>query len=155
LLPLKNCSVDIILSTSTLDHFNDKQSFLRSIQELSRVLKPDGTLILILDNKKYLFRWLHKLKYRLGVVPFFIGQTYSLRELDGFLHQAQLHRVNATAIVHSPVNVFTHLFRFGSAVLGKYMSSLLRFGEKLLSMLPLRFITGTYIAVQVVKKEMQ
>jgi len=151
-LPLKDHSVDVILSTSTLDHFPDIESFSKSVNEISRILKPGGSSILILDNKKYLFRWLIKFKAFLGITPIFIGKTYSAQELDESLKQAKLHRTNATAIVHLPVPVFTSPFRFLSKLLGNWLPSSLFFIERVLEHLPLRSITGMYIAIHAVKQ---
>lgn len=41
-LPFKRDTFDIILSVSTLDHFEKKEKFLKSMNELLRVLKSGG-----------------------------------------------------------------------------------------------------------------
>jgi SAM-dependent methyltransferase len=150
-LPLKDQSVDIIISTSTLDHFDSDQTFAQSLDELGRILKPGGSLILFLDNKWYIFRWLMKLKWRMGATQIFIGKTYSVNEVKGFLPGAGLTTAHATAITHVPVLVFTQLFRLVSAVLGGKTSKVLRFLD-MIGRLPLGYFTGTYIAVHAVKK---
>jgi ubiquinone/menaquinone biosynthesis C-methylase UbiE len=49
-LPLKDNSFDFILSTSTLDHFENIEDFKVSLRELKRVLKPSGEIIIALNN---------------------------------------------------------------------------------------------------------
>ncbi len=41
---------DLIVSTSTLDHFPRRAEFLRALEELVRVLRPGGRMVLVLDN---------------------------------------------------------------------------------------------------------
>lgn len=66
-LPYKNCSFDFIISNSTCDHFPEIDS---ALEELYRVLKPGGTLIITLHNKLDLTFWLFIiLKKVFGFVP--------------------------------------------------------------------------------------
>lgn len=41
---------DLVVSTSTLDHFTCREDLVTSLEEISRVLRPGGLLILTLDN---------------------------------------------------------------------------------------------------------
>ena len=41
-LPLADNRVDVVLSNSTLDHFDTEQEIEESLHELARVLKPGG-----------------------------------------------------------------------------------------------------------------
>ncbi len=150
-LPFKDRSIDMIVSTSTLDHFAEAQPFAQSINELSRILKPGGSLILILDNKRYIFRWLMKLKSRTRITQTFIGKTYTATELRGLLPEARLTILHVATIVHVPVLVFTKLFRLVSAVFGDKTLEVLNLFDKI-GRFPLRFLTGTYIALHAVKK---
>ena len=60
-LALRHLSVDVVVSTSTLDHFSSRQEIERSLDELNRVLRPGGTLLITMDNSRnplyYLLRW--------------------------------------------------------------------------------------------------
>jgi len=49
-LPLKDNAFDLILSTSTLDHFENVEDFKKSLKELKRVLKPSGEMVIALNN---------------------------------------------------------------------------------------------------------
>lgn len=49
-LPLKDNMFDFILSTSTLDHFENIEDFNKSLKELRRVLKPNGEMVVALNN---------------------------------------------------------------------------------------------------------
>jgi ubiquinone/menaquinone biosynthesis C-methylase UbiE len=77
-LPLRNASLDLVLSTSKLDHFDSRREFVAAIAEIARVLRPGGRLLLTIDNPSNSLyrplRWLGKnavgsLPVRLFAVP--------------------------------------------------------------------------------------
>ncbi len=117
-LPFRAGAFDGVLSTSTLDHFDDPADLDRSLGELRRVLRPDGILVLTLDNARHpLIRLRNALPRavaaRTGLVPFAVGHT--LDEAGG---RAALERagfaVEATAhLLHAPHVVGTRLARVG------------------------------------------
>lgn len=79
-LPFASASFDGVLSTSTLDHFDDVADIHRSLTELRRVLRPGGHLVLTLDNPgNPLIRLRNALPRaiagRTGLVPFAVGAT--------------------------------------------------------------------------------
>ena len=101
-LPFLTDSIDLVISTSTLDHFSEEEDILVALRELSRVLRPGGTLILTMDNKSNLTYPLLCLWMALGLAPFFIGRTYSISELKSRLKSSGFSVEDATAIVHCP-----------------------------------------------------
>lgn len=84
-LPFSTDSIDLVISTSTLDHFSEEEDILVALRELSRVLRPGGTLTLTMDNKSNLTYPLIRLWMALGLTSFFIGKTYSISELKSRL----------------------------------------------------------------------
>ena len=101
-LPFADTSFDLIVSDSTLDHFGNKADIATALSELSRTLKPGGTLIITMDNKGNLTEPLFWLWIHLGLAPFFIGKTYSIRELKQALAKTGLCVKDNTAIIHNP-----------------------------------------------------
>jgi SAM-dependent methyltransferase len=101
-LPFTSNSFDLIVSDSTLDHFHHKDDIITALSELSRVLKPDGTLIITMDNKGNLTEPLFRLWILLGLAPYFIGKTYSIKELKQALARVGLRVIDSTAIIHNP-----------------------------------------------------
>jgi SAM-dependent methyltransferase len=101
-LPFAEGTVDFILSTSTLDHFPDPSDLGRSLRELARILKPNGRLIVTLDNRQNVFDPLLRMAFLLGLVPYFIGRSYRMRELIDELKASGLKATNVTAILHNP-----------------------------------------------------
>jgi SAM-dependent methyltransferase len=101
-LPFRDNSFDLIISDSTLDHFEQKEHILSSLSELKRVLKTGGTLIITMDNKQNITEPLFRLWLRLGLHPFFIGKTCSMKELTGSLTGLGYRVIDSTAIVHNP-----------------------------------------------------
>jgi SAM-dependent methyltransferase len=106
-LPFADESFDCIVSTSTLDHFANRDELLASLNELARVLRPRGLLILTLDNpanpavglrNALPFSWLH----RIGLVPYFVGTTLRARDLRASAEAAGLEVKETTFILHCP-----------------------------------------------------
>jgi len=117
-LPFADGSFDGVLSTSTLDHFDDVADIDRSLAELRRVLRPGAPLVLTLDNPAHpLVRLRNALPpavaRRTGLVPFAVGAT--LGEADGRAAlEAAGFTVGRTAhVLHAPHVIGTRLARFG------------------------------------------
>ena len=53
-VPFKSNSIDIVISPSTVDHF-DKIFFSEFLNEIERILKPRGIAIILLHNKQNIF----------------------------------------------------------------------------------------------------
>ncbi len=101
-LPFKEGSLDLIVSPSTLDHFADASDLGKSLREMRRVLSPNGRLIITLDNRQNISDPFLRLANRLGMVPFFLGRSYTMKELRRELDRAGLDVVETTALVHHP-----------------------------------------------------
>ena len=101
-LPFAANSFDLIVSDSTLDHFHRKDDIGTALSELSRVLKPGGTLIITMDNKTNFTEPLFRIWIFLGLAPFFSGKTYSMRELKQALTIVKLSVIDTAAIIHQP-----------------------------------------------------
>lgn len=117
-LPFATGAFDGVLSTSTLDHFDDPADLTTSLAELRRVLRPGGVLVLTLDNARHpLIRLRNALPpawaRRTGLVPFAVGHT-----LDEAAGRAALGRAGFTVeatthLLHAPHVVGTRLARYG------------------------------------------
>ena len=101
-LPFADHSFSLVVSPSTLDHFRDAHGLHRSLCEIARILAPAGRLIITLDNRQNVFDPLLRLAIRLHRVPFYIGRSYTLRELRRELEAAGFAIEDTTAIVHHP-----------------------------------------------------
>jgi SAM-dependent methyltransferase len=101
-LPFKDGSMDLIVSPSTLDHFADAADLGKSLREIRRVLSPHGRLIITLDNRQNVTDSLLRLANRFGLVPFFLGRSYTVKELRRELDAAGLEVAETTALVHHP-----------------------------------------------------
>ena len=101
-LPFDSNSFDLVISDSTLDHFRHVNDIITSLFELSRVLKPGGTLIITMDNKSNLTDPMLRLWVSLGLYSVLLGKTYSIRELKSALDRVGLCVTDSTAIIHNP-----------------------------------------------------
>ncbi|MET0938598.1 MAG: class I SAM-dependent methyltransferase [Gaiellaceae bacterium] len=146
-LPYENGTFDAVVSTSTLDHFEDVADIAAALRELRRVLAPGGTLIVSLDNlanplvavrNALPFGWLH----RVGLVPHYVGATCRPRELQELLARAGFDVNATTAIMHVP--------RVIALAVGRGMDTML--GLERLGRLPTRFLTGQFVAARAVRR---
>jgi SAM-dependent methyltransferase len=101
-LPFHNACFALIISPSTLDHFAAPADLTVSLRELARVLEPGGCLIITLDNRQNLFDPLLRLAGRLGLVPYYLGRSYTERELRNELERTGFVVEDMTAILHNP-----------------------------------------------------
>jgi hypothetical protein len=106
-LPFAAETIDLIVSPSTLDHFVNPTDLGNSLRELQRTLGWSGQLIVTLDNRQNIFDPLLRLIDRLGLVPYFLGRSYSVSQLRAELAAADLNTVETTAILHNPRLVAT------------------------------------------------
>ena len=155
----KSSVFDEVLSNSTLDHFADKSHILESLEELWRIMKPGGTLIITLDNPWNPVVWVrNRLPYRLlkaaGLVPFYMGATLSGPELVRALEAKGFRVCDSSAIAHGPriLAIWTGrlLARTPHERIRGGFHRVLRMFERL-EALPTKYLTGYYVAVKAVK----
>ena len=105
-LPFAGGSFGLVVSNSTLDHFDSPVEIDRSLAELHRVLRSGGTLILTLDNPAHpilaLRRAFPALWRRLGLVPYEVGASLGPRALRAALGRAGFRVEEVAAVMHFP-----------------------------------------------------
>ena len=149
-LPLARASIDVVFSNSTLDHFETIEELDRSLDELTRVLRPGGTAIITLDNGRNPLYWLLRLVAKTGKSPFPMGVTTSLPGLVGRLQATGLEITDADYLIHNPRVLSTLLFlalRKISHRRADRVISWLLWAFGLLDRLPTRGLTACFVAV--------
>lgn len=145
-LPYEDDAFDVVVSTSTLDHFDSIDDIAVALGELRRVLAPGGALIVSLDNlanplvalrNALPFTWLN----RIGLVPYYVGATCGPTELHRLLDEAGFDVQDTTAVMHVP--------RVIVLALGRGRGGLLSMER--LEQLPTRFLTGQFVAALATK----
>jgi SAM-dependent methyltransferase len=106
-LPFETATFDVVVSNSTLDHFETLADLDMSLRELARVLRPEGTLLLTLDNAANPSVWLRnhlprRLLERLRLVPYPVGVTVGPRGIRKALARAGLLVEETTTVMHVP-----------------------------------------------------
>jgi SAM-dependent methyltransferase len=154
-LPFSSGRFDCVLSDSTLDHFEDEKQIQRSLEELSRVLCPRGTLLLTMDNPRNPLVALRNLYpaiwQRLGAVPYSVGVTCSARRLRQLLEAAGFEVIEMSAILHVPRVLVVAVCRWIERLRGVrepaawWLRWLNRF--EILGRLPCRQLSGHFVAV--------
>ena len=158
-LPFADGAFDSIVSNSTLDHFESLDDLSISLQELFRVLRPGGQMILTLDNLSnpiiLLRNWLpFPLLKRLKIVPYYVGVTLRANRLEALLNDSGFEVVEVDAIMHCPRVLAVMMARWVEKHTSlRTQRSLLRLlmAFERLSRLPTRFLTGYFVAVKATK----
>ena len=150
---------DVILSNSTLDHFSNRADLAASLEELYRILKSGGVLIITLDNPCNPVVWVrnrlpYRLLKRLGIIPYYMGVTLSRAELVRALESIGFKVTGSTVIVHSP----RVLAIWAGSILGRTRWEGMKAGFvrllraiECIERLPTKQLTGYFVAVRAVK----
>jgi SAM-dependent methyltransferase len=159
-LPFMDNSFDFIVSNSTLDHFASIEEIILSLNELSRVLRPGKQMVLTFDNlanpivllRNILpFKFLH----RLGIVPYYVGTTLGPSLLEHLLETSGFKILEVDAIMHCPrvlaVAAARWMQKHTRPKVQRHFQRVLMTFERL-SHLPIRFFTGYFVAVRVMKR---
>jgi SAM-dependent methyltransferase len=154
--PIRPGSLSTILSGSSLDHFESERDLSAGLAEVAAGLAAGGILVLTLDNpqnpviwarNRLPFHWLH----RLGLVPYFVGRTWSRDQARSSLESLGMEVIEETAIVHAPrapaiwLDTLTRRWRgerLGRALVRAYLAC------ECLARLPTRYLTGYYVAIR-------
>jgi SAM-dependent methyltransferase len=109
-LPFRSSSVDLILSNSTLDHFESATEFKAALIEVARVLRRNGSLIITLDNPRNPLYWPLRWMNHFHKAPFPLGYTCSGLELMKVLEECGLRVEQTGTLIHNPRCLSTLIF---------------------------------------------
>ena len=128
-LALAPASFDLIVSISTLDHFENQRHIQAALDQLFSALKPGGLLLVTLDNPanpvvrlRNAMPW--RVLKRLGLVPYPTGATLAAEEFQELLERAGFQVLAATTLLHVPRSPAILMARLLSHLPGSGPSSL-------------------------------
>jgi len=149
-LPFKARSFDLIVSTSSLDHFMSKPEFDAAIEQIVKVLAPGGILIVTLDNLYnplyFPLKWLSRFRW----APYPLGYTPSLGKLRKILTSNGMSVLDTGCLIHNPRLISTALFLLLRRITGNRSSYIIEKTLKAFSLmdaLPTRYISACFVAV--------
>jgi SAM-dependent methyltransferase len=155
-LPFAEGTFDVVVSVSTLDHFETAADLEAGLAELRRVLVPGGTLVVTLDNGRNPVVALRNrlplgILRRAGVVPYFVGATYGPQRLQRVLVESGFDVKEVTVVLHCPralAVLGSSLLEGGAGETGR--RRYLRFlrGFERLERAPTRSLTGYFAAAR-------
>jgi SAM-dependent methyltransferase len=159
-LPFADGSFDLVVSTSTLDHFRERADLGKGLSELHRVLKPGGRLVVTLDNPANPIVALRNLLpfgllNRMGLVPYYVGATCSPAQLARMLDERGFAVERQTAILHCPRALAVLACRLVDRTGGEparrrllaWLGGFERLGKS-----PTRYLTGHFVAASARKR---
>jgi SAM-dependent methyltransferase len=159
-LPYSSGVFDIVISNSTLDHFDNPEQIARGLAEIHRVLAADGCLILTMDNpvnpvvavrNALPFSWVG----RTGLVPYFVGATCGPRKGMRMLTAGGFGVRAMTAILHCPRAIaVAWAARLSERDDGRTWPWFLRWLKRWerLELWPTRYVTGYFVAWMAIKQ---
>jgi SAM-dependent methyltransferase len=159
-LPFADAEFDLIVSTSTLDHFESGAAIAQSLAELFRILRRGGHLIITMDNPtNQIIRIRNALPFRLrsllGITPYYVGATCNAMDLQDLLIEAGFGVLEITTVMHCPrvfaVAVACLLERCAPQWLQRGFLRILMAFERL-ERLPTHRLTGHFTAIRALKK---
>lgn len=159
-LPFGNESFEVVVSNSTLDHFQTFNEITVSLRELHRVLRKGGQLILTLDNPANpIIAARNVLPFnllnRVGILPYYVGATCGPWRLQQLLRQIGFDVRDVTAVLHCPRILAVLAAKIlcscaNSSVQQRFLRWIQVF--ETMSRWPTRYLTGHFIAVRAEKR---
>ena len=159
-LPIHDRIFDVIISNSTLDHFESQDEIVFSLRELHRVLRPNGLLLITLDNPfNPMVSIRNSLPFnllrRMWLVPYYVGATFGPSRLRSVLDDIGFEVKEITAVMHCPrffaitiARILNNREKYG--LKKRFLSFLMSFES--LSRSPLRLLTGHFLAPRAIKR---
>lgn len=109
-LPFQDGAFDLIVSPSSLDHFDSASGLHSALSELTRVLAPGGVMIVTFDNPwnplYHVLRWAG----RFGLMPFPLGLSPAAPAVAKLLEAQGLEVLEQDWLIHNPRGLSTALF---------------------------------------------
>ena len=127
-LAVRPLSLDLILSMSSLDHFESEAEFHASLGQLCDALRPGGSLVITLDNPANPLYWVLRAVSRTRISPFALGFTPSLKDLEGELTGANFEVLDREWLIHNPRLLSTAIFGMIRMLLGKRAGPVIQVG---------------------------
>lgn len=148
-LAVRSESLDVLVSTSTLDHFDSREDLCAALEEVARVLRPGGLAVVTIDNPENPLYAPLRLASRLGWMPYRLGCTVSLSGLVRRLEAAGLDVIATDRLIHNVRLVSTLLFLALRRFFGRRADWPIRWLLKAfarLGRLPTRRFTACFVA---------
>lgn len=150
-MPFASGSFDVVVSNSTLDHFDTLQQLRAALAEIHRVLAPSGVLLITLDNLANPFVLVRNslppsLLRKLRLVPYPVGVTCRPRQLRRLLEESRFEVDDVRGRMHCP----RLLARAAAGVLPSRSDRLLRMALALerLEAAPTRSLTAQFVSAR-------
>lgn len=151
-LPFRNGAFEVVVSNSSLDHFETRAELRVAIGELARVVRHGGRLLITLDNLAspvIALRALlpYRILRRLGILQYPVGVTLTSRTLRRELESVGFHVERTFTLMHVPrvlaIPWCVRADRRGRPGAERTVDRLLRW--EVLGRLPTQHLTGHFV----------
>ena len=162
-LPFPAETFEVIISNSTLDHFQDFADLVQALREFHRVLRQSGQLWITLDNASNPLIAMRnampfELLRKIGLVPYFVGVTCTYTQFRQTLVAAGFDVEEIGAVLHCPRAFSVRLTRFASRYFSpSFQGRVLEFlnGFERAGEWPTKYRTGHFLSARVKKRASQ
>jgi SAM-dependent methyltransferase len=166
-LPFPDCSFDVVVSNSTLDHFASRAEVESALAEIFRVLEPGGHLVVSLDNPAnpavaarraiprtaFDLAWRYHPRLAVRLLPERVAFTCGAGALGRLLRSTGFEVAATGRVLHAPralaVVVADRIERRGGSGASAYLRLLARLERA--GGLPTRTLTGHFVAAHAVR----
>lgn len=122
---------DIVVSFSTIEHIPDKKARQRALEEIARVTKKGGYVVITVPNRISTFYWADKRNRRLGISDYGYSYLYTPFEIKGLLKSSGLKPIKF-ASEYSAFTVMPSYLPFRERIIIKKLLNILQYlGERI------------------------
>jgi SAM-dependent methyltransferase len=154
-IPFGNDTFDIVLSTSTLDHFQSQEDFAKSLSELYRVMKPHATMIITINNRCNLNFCLFLILEKIFNLKSYPVQAYTPARLKQIIRKTgfNIQEEDFNTHVISPMNTMLLILRrfMHKETVDKIAERFVSLSEWIGQRKRLKIFTGWFTALKCVK----
>lgn len=111
-MDIENAYYDVVVSFSAIDHIPGRENRTKAVNEMCRVLKPEGYLVLTVPNRwDIIWTYRNWKMQKEGTSPYGYAYGFSPLELKQMITTNGLHIIDCASTIFNPCSYFDQLLR--------------------------------------------